>query len=94
MYTIVFTARTKSSLMISNQNLNDLTEKLTALIPDGVKAIKIDVDQNIRAVLEAGLRQMNLVSREEFDVQTALLERTHLKLKVLEEQIKALESRN
>ncbi|HED36579.1 MAG TPA: accessory factor UbiK family protein [Gammaproteobacteria bacterium] len=80
--------------MISNQNINDLTEKLTALIPDGVKAIKVDIDQNIKAILETGLRQMNLVSREEFDVQTALLERSLLKLEALEKQIKALEDRN
>ncbi len=80
--------------MISNQHINDLTEKLAALIPDGVKAIKVDVDQNIRAILETGLRQMNLVSREEFDVQTALLERTRLKLEALEAQIKAFENQN
>lgn len=80
--------------MISNQSINDLTDKLTALIPEGVRALKTDADQNIKAILETGLRQMNLVSREEFDVQTALLERTLLKLETLEEQIKELENRN
>ena len=78
--------------MIDQQNLNDLADKLSSAIPDSIKTLKSDVEQNIKAILETSLRQMNLVSREEFDVQTALLERTSLKLKQLEQQIKALEN--
>jgi len=63
------------------------------LIPEGAKALQTDVNKNIKAILESGLQQMNLVSREEFDVQTALLERTLLKLRTLEEQFKDLENR-
>jgi len=79
--------------MIDIQSLNGLADKLTSVIPDSVKTLKEDVDSNIRATLESGLQQMNLVSREEFDVQTALLERTQLKLQQLEEQLAELEKR-
>ncbi|VAW68168.1 hypothetical protein MNBD_GAMMA10-2253 [hydrothermal vent metagenome] len=79
--------------MINSQRINDLTKKLMELIPEGAKALQTDVNKNIKAILESGLQQMNLVSREEFDVQTALLERTLLKLRTLEEQFKDLENR-
>jgi len=77
--------------MIDIQSLNGLADKLTSVIPDSVKALKEDADNNIKAALESALRQMNLVSREEFDVQSALLERTQLKLQQLEEQLAELE---
>ncbi len=50
-----------------------------------------DVMKNLRAGLESGLARLELVSREEFEVQAAVLSRTREKLKRLEEQVKALE---
>jgi len=79
--------------MIDTQNINDLADKLSKALPDGIKELKGDLDSNFKAVIESGLQQMNLVSREEFDVQTALLERTQLKLQHLEEQLAELEKR-
>lgn len=79
--------------MIDNQSLNDLASKLAAAVPDGVKTLKMDVEKNTKAILESSLRKMNLVSREEFDVQSALLQRTLEKLEQLEKQIQGLESR-
>jgi len=80
-------------IMIDIQSLNGLADKITSAIPDSVKMLKEDANNNIKAVLESGLQQMNLVSREEFDVQTALLERTQLKLQQLEVQLAELEKR-
>lgn len=77
--------------MINNQNLNDLADKLSSVLPDSVKTLKSDISSNIKAVLESGLREMNLVSREEFDVQSALLARTLKKLDKLEKQIEDLQ---
>ena len=79
--------------MIDTQSINNFADKLSKALPDGVKMLKGDLDNNIKAVIESGLQQMNLVSREEFDVQTALLERTQLKLQQLEEQLAELEKR-
>ncbi len=79
--------------MINNQNFNDLVDKLSSSLPDGLKTLQADAKNNIRAVLESSLRQMNLVSREEFDVQSALLARTLQQLKELETKINDLEQR-
>jgi len=76
--------------MINNQNINDLVDKLSAALPEGIKTLQADAKQNLRSVLESSLRQMNLVSREEFDVQSALLARTLEKLKELEAQVEKL----
>ena len=80
--------------MIDNQTLNELADKLTSVIPDSVRTLKTDLDNNIKAILESSLRQMNLVSREEFDVQSALLERTLNKLQELEQQLDQLKSKD
>ena len=77
--------------MITNENLNDLAEKLSSAIPDGLKSLKSDMQSNMKSVLQSSLQQMNLVSREEFDVQAALLSRTLEKLNQLEKQIGELE---
>lgn len=79
--------------MIDQKTIDELTEKLSNVVPDGIKVLKSDLENNIRAVLEATLRNMNLVSREEFDVQSALLARSLEKLRQLEQQIQELESR-
>ena len=79
--------------MIDTQSINSFADKLSRALPDGIKTLKGDFDNNIKAVIENALQQMNLVSREEFDVQTALLERTQLKLQQLEKQLAELEKR-
>lgn len=76
--------------MIDKHNLNDLAEKLSSILPENFNTLKSDVTSNFKAILESSLRQMNLVSREEFDVQSALLTRTLEKLKELEKQVEQL----
>ena len=78
--------------MLDNRIINELAEKLSSIIPEGARALKSDIDSNIRAILESSLRQMHLVSREEFDTQSALLTRTIEKLEQIEQQVKELES--
>ncbi|HEB77995.1 MAG TPA: accessory factor UbiK family protein, partial [Methylothermaceae bacterium] len=52
-----------------------------------------DMEKNFRAILQSAFSQMNLVSREEFDAQAALLRRTREKLENLEAQLAELERR-
>jgi len=80
--------------MINSQNINELADKLTSVLPDSLKTLQADAKNNMKAVLESSLRQMNLVSREEFDIQTALLARTLTQLQQLEQQVKDLEKNN
>jgi len=77
--------------MIDNQTLNELTNKLSDLLPDSLKMMQDDVQKNIRAILESTLSNMHLVSREEFDVQVALLARTQETLRQLEKQLEQLQ---
>ncbi len=76
--------------MLDIRSLDELTRKLSAALPPGFKDIREDTEARFRAVLQAGLEKMELVTRQEFDVQTAVLARTREKLAQLEVQIEQL----
>ncbi|HEC28712.1 MAG TPA: accessory factor UbiK family protein [Gammaproteobacteria bacterium] len=71
--------------------LDELSQKLASALPDGVTALQEDMEKNIRAALGGIMQKMNLVSREEFDIQQKVLARTREKLASLEKQLTALE---
>ena len=77
--------------MFDPKHLDDLTRRLTGSLPQGLQALQQDMERNMRAVLEAGLAKLDLVTREEFDVQSAVLARTRAKLEHLEAQVAELE---
>ena len=64
--------------------IEELARKLAGSLPPGMRAVREDIEQNFRAVLQAGLTRMDLVTREEFEVQRALLVRTRARLEALE----------
>lgn len=76
------------------RQLEELAQKLGAVIPPGLKNLRRELEDNFRAVLRANLEKWDLVSRERFDVQAELLARTQAKLKALEQRLAALESRH
>ena len=80
--------------MVNRDSLNELTKKITSLLPDNVQQMQDDLETNIHALLQNALSRMNLVTREEFDVQAALLQRTREKLEKLEKLLDELEQRN
>lgn len=73
-------------------NIDELARRLADSLPGGLKALQADAEQNFRAVLQAGLSRLELVTREEFDVQAAVLRRTREKLAALEARLAALEN--
>jgi hypothetical protein len=75
------------------KQLDDLTDRLVGLLPKGVVDMQKDVEKNMRAMLQSTFAKMDLVTREEFDVQSAVLARTREKLEKLEKQIAELESK-
>jgi BMFP domain-containing protein YqiC len=77
--------------MIDPKHLDDLAQKVAGSLPSGLQVLKEDMERNLRAVLEAALAKMDLVTREEFDVQSAVLARTREKLQRLEAQVAELE---
>jgi hypothetical protein len=75
-----------------NETVEMLARKLAESVPSGLRSVREDLEQNFRGVLKAGLGKMDLVTREEFEVQEAVLARTRAKLKGLEERLESLEN--
>lgn len=77
--------------MLDPSLFDDLVKKLSAVMPDSVRDIEQDIQSKIRAVLQSSFAKMDLVTREEFDVQRKVLARTRAKLEDIEQQIARLE---
>jgi BMFP domain-containing protein YqiC len=77
--------------MIQIQSIDSLAQRLAALVPPGLQEARADLTATFRSALQAGLRELDLVSREEFDVQRCVLLRTREKIEELEQQLLALE---
>jgi len=77
--------------MISNQTINRLSDKINDLLPSGLQQLKSDFDSRLKTLLQQQLAQYELVSREEFDIQARILQRTRAKLESIEAKLKELE---
>jgi BMFP domain-containing protein YqiC len=77
---------------LNSNTLDDLARRLAASVPESVRSMGRDLEGNFKAVLQAQLSKLDLVSRQEFDVQTAVLARTQATLTSLEARVKELES--
>lgn len=75
------------------ETLDDLVRRVVDVLPEGAGTLEREVRSTLRSVLGAALERMDLVSREEFDVQQAVLERTRDKLERLERTVAELEAR-
>ncbi|WP_275554215.1 accessory factor UbiK family protein [Mixta sp. Marseille-Q2659] len=80
--------------MIDPKKIEQLARQVHDAMPKGIREFGDDVEKKIRQVLQAQLTRMDLVNREEFDVQTQVLLRTREKLAVLEQRLAALEGQN
>jgi hypothetical protein len=78
--------------MIDLNHLDDLARRLSALIPPGLREGREELQQNFKAVLQSGLARLDLVTREEFEVQRAVLLRTREKLEELQRAVAELEA--
>jgi BMFP domain-containing protein YqiC len=78
--------------MLDIRAIDELAQRLAALVPPDLAAANDDLSKTFKAALQAGLSRLDLVSREEFDVQRLVLLRTREKVEVLERQIAALEA--
>lgn len=78
--------------MIDARLFDEVASKLGGLLPPGVADLKTDFETNAKAMLQSTLDKMDLVTREEFEVQAAVLQKTREKLQLLEERVGALES--
>ena len=76
---------------MTDNSIEGLAKKLADSLPGGLRSMREDLEQNFRSVLRGGLEKLDLVTREEFDVQEAVLARTREKLEALEKKVAELE---
>lgn len=74
------------------ESIDELARRLVESVPQGLRSVKDDLEKNFQSVLRAGLGKLDLVTREEFEVQEAVLARTRQKLDALEERLISIET--
>ena len=79
--------------MVDPKTIDDLARRLAGSLPEGLKSLRDELEQNFRPVLQSALGRLDLVTREEFDVQTEVLATARLKLDELSAKIAELQSR-
>ena len=77
--------------MLDNQTINRLSDKINQLLPPGLQQVKSDFDTKLKTLLQQQLSEFEFVSREEFDIQSRVLQRTRAKLETLEQKLEQLE---
>jgi len=79
--------------MPSKNHLDELLQQIGKVIPKDLPNLHKDLENNLRVGLDGVFKRMDLVTREEFDLQTAVLMKTRSKLTALEKQVKDLEEK-
>jgi BMFP domain-containing protein YqiC len=79
--------------MLDTKFIDDLARQISGSLPAGLREMQQDVEKNIHNLLQATLGKLDLVTREEFDVQRKVLARTREKLEQLEQILAKLEER-
>jgi BMFP domain-containing protein YqiC len=77
--------------MMDNFRIDQIARRLFESVPPAMRSMQQDLESNFRAVLRSSLGKLDLVTRDEFDTQTRVLERTRSRLEQLEAQVKELE---
>lgn len=79
--------------MIDLSQIDDLARRLSGLVPPALREGREEMQENFKSALQAGLAKLDLVTREEFDVQRAVLARTRGQLDELRSLVEQLEAR-
>lgn len=90
---LVFSRRLRYETAMADESIENLAKKLAESVPESLRSMGADLESNFRAVLRASLAKLDLVTREEFEVQEAVLARTREKLEALEARLEEIEDR-
>ena len=90
---LVFYRELRYHVAMNDESLDNIARKLAEAVPEGLRSMRDDLEQNFRSVLRASLARLDLVTREEFEVQEAVLAKTRAKLEALETKVKELEGK-
>jgi hypothetical protein len=77
--------------MFDPKNLEDIANRLANAIPPGLNSLKDDLEKTFHTILQSALGKLDLVTREEFEVQKAVLAKTRSKLEALEQRVEQIE---
>lgn len=77
--------------MFDAKSIDDIASRLAGAIPPGLNSLKEDLEKNFRAILQSALAKLDLVTREEFEVQKMVLAKTRSKLEALEKRVEEME---
>ena len=78
--------------MVDSKSIEDFIKKCCDAMPSNLTSVKAELAHNLQLFLQSTFDQLNIVTREEFDAQLAILRRTQEKLKDLEAQLAQLQS--
>lgn len=76
--------------MFAKKHLEELTKKLFAVLPENMQILDNEIQNKFNDVLSITFSKLNLVTREEFDVQVKVLARTREKVEMLEAELAKL----
>ena len=80
--------------MFDTKTIDDIANRLADAVPPGLSSLKQDMEKNFHAVLQSALGKLDLVTREEFEVQKAVLAKTRSKLEDLEKCVAEIEQKS
>lgn len=80
--------------MLNPKKIEEIAKQVADSVPPGIKSLAEDIENKTKQVVQRKLASMDFVSREEFDVQTQVLQRTRAKLEELEKKVAELEAQN
>ena len=89
---LVFPPAVRYQAAMTDESIENLARSLAAALPEGLRSMRTDLEKNFRSVLRASLSKLDLVTREEFEVQEAVLARTREKLEALEKRLEEIET--
>ncbi len=80
--------------MLDNDSINRLSDRINQLLPPQLQQVKADFDNRLKILLQQQqLSELEFVSREEFDIQNRVLQKTRTKLETLQTRFDVLEQR-
>ena len=80
--------------IMTKESIDKIAKTLAETLPEGLRSMRADIETNFRSVLKSSLARMDLVTREDFEVQEAVLAKTRAKLEALETRLAKLEGTN
>lgn len=80
--------------MLDPQKIDDLVRQLSKALPPELMAAEQETRKHFKSILESAFQKLDLVSREEFDIQVKVLQKTRAKLEALEASLESLQKNN